>query len=185
MTLEPALRSSAMCYRKTFDSRLRKHRLSPLSIAHQTAGRESARYGLERRWYRSSRNHMTHTIRAKGIVPSRKPLSISDVYFSPIRRGVTSFTRLPERSTMNVLLAMAVVAVGRKFQVHRVLGRMARLAPDLLVSARQRILGLSRMVVPPAPPPVRIVAISAPGTKAPHVLVLVAFFASHRLVLIR
>lgn len=61
---------------------------------------------------------------------------------------------------MGVILVMARVAVSRKLQVHRVLGDMARFALDLLVPAGQRIFGLGRMIVLPARPPVRIVAIS-------------------------
>ena len=86
---------------------------------------------------------------------------------------------------MSIVLAMAVVAVGRKLQVHRVLGGVTRLANDLLVSARQRIFCLDRMIVTPTRPSVRIVAISTLGSETSLVFVLVAFLAGHGLVLIR
>lgn len=86
---------------------------------------------------------------------------------------------------MGVFLAMTTVAVARKFHIHRVPGGMARLANDLLVGACQRIFSLARMIVAPARPSVRIVAISTLGSEASLVFVLVAFFAGHGLGLIR
>ena len=85
---------------------------------------------------------------------------------------------------MRIVLAMAAVAVGRKFQVHRVLVGVTGLANDFLVSARQWIFCLGRMVVTPARPAVRIVAIPTLGSETSLMFILVAFFAGYGLVLV-
>ena len=85
---------------------------------------------------------------------------------------------------MSVVLAMAAVAISRKFRVHDVLGGVTGFANYFLMSPGQRVFCLDRMVVTPACPSVRIVTISTFGPETTLVFVLVTFFASYGLVLI-
>lgn len=85
---------------------------------------------------------------------------------------------------MDIVFPMAIIAVGRELQVDRVFSRMARLARELLMPARQRIFCLEPMVEAPMRPTVRIVARCTLGSETSLVFVLVAFFTGERCVFI-
>lgn len=81
---------------------------------------------------------------------------------------------------MDVVLAVAIVAVGRQLQGRRIFSGVAGLTRQLLMRAGQRIFCLSRVVEAPTRPAVRIVAESTVGSETSLVPVVVAFLTGER-----
>src|SRR5215469_6308583 len=99
---------------------------------------------------------------------------------------MASLAGLAERALMDVIEPMAAVTTRLQNDLGHILGRVTRMTIEPFVGARQRILGLRRVIEAPARPTIWIVTKGAIGPEPTFVkLILVATAANRARVLER